>query len=170
MKLKIILAIFLASNLFAFSQKKDDSDTKEKKSFWKTIYGVAPESSIIFMPIAHHFIDPDTIFPLYTGVNYKSYELSVYRNSQNNTTYSLLFKRKLNLSENLSFIGGAGIMYGYHGKLQYVRGVPFKKTLFSGKINPVVGLEFNYKLSKKISINTSIIPPVVIAYGLRYAL
>lgn len=170
MKTKLFFFLFLLYSIGFLAQESKSEEKQKKKSFFRKIYGEAPKSSIIFMPIGHHIIDPDVIFPWYIGINYKSFELSVYRNSHNSISTSLFFKRKLKLSKKLYLIGGAGLTHGYKGKLQHVRGIPFKKTLFSGSVTPVVGIELNYVISKRISINFSIVPPVVVAYGIRYAL
>jgi hypothetical protein len=51
-----------------------------------------------------------------------------------------------------------------------VEGTPLRDSfLFNGKINPVIALEVDYKISKKLCIHSSLTPPVII-YGLRYRL
>ncbi|MFY9243472.1 MAG: hypothetical protein WAO74_10615 [Polaribacter sp.] len=170
MKYQAILVLFMAFLISTNSSAQEVANDTIKKSFWKKLYGQPVESAIIFMPIGHHIINPDVIFPFYTGINYKGFEISMYANSHNDITTSIYYKRKQNLSEKWSFIYGIGLAYGYDGKLAEVEGLPFRETLFSGPITPMVGFEFNYKISKKISINLSVAPPVVIAYGIRYAL
>ena len=49
-------------------------------------------------------------------------------------------------------------------------GIPLRDSfLFNEKINPVMALEIDYKISKIISIHSSL-TPLVIIYGLRYKL
>jgi len=65
---------------------------------------------------------------------------------------------------------GGGIMYGYDGRLQNTEGIPFRDTfLIKGDINPVVGVELDYRFYKKWSVHTSIAPRIII-YGFRYLL
>lgn len=144
---------------------------KEEKSLIKTLWGNPIENSITFMPFGTHYVyDPDVFGAWYTSVTYKNIEAMVFLNSKRMWTTGLLYKRAIPLSEKFSFNYGGGLMYGYHGTLATTRGIPKSlSVLFSGPINPVVGVGFDYKVSKKLSIHADLAPLIVI-YGVRMAL
>ena len=83
---------------------------------------------------------------------------------------ALFYKRAWNFTKRFSMNVGGGIMYGYDGRLQNTEGIPFRDTfLIRGDINPVVGVELDYRFYKKWSVHTSIAPRIII-YGFRYLL
>ena len=165
---KVLSVLFFFIIISASSQQRRDAISK--KTFLEKLWGEKLEDGIIFMPLGSHTTAPDVFDVLYTGFSYKNVELAVFKNSYRDWTMILLYKRVWYLSESLYFTGGAGLIYGYKGKLQEIEGIPFKESvLFSGDINPVVGLDVDYRISKKISIHASITPLVVI-YGIKYYL
>ena len=143
---------------------------KEEKTTFQTIIGDKLESSIIFMPLGFHTKTPDIFFVWYTAFNYEGIEISLFQNSYRDLTFGLSHKRVWRLTDKFFANYGIGILYGYNGRLQNIEGIPLRDSfLFKGKINPVVALEVDYKISKRLSIHSSL-TPLVIIYGLRYNL
>ncbi len=141
---------------------------KKPQSLWEILKGKELESSITFLPVGIHTKDLEVFGVWYTSYNYKSYELAVFKNSFGDFTIAALYKRKQEITKNFSVIYGLGVMHGYHGKMQNVDGIPFRKTfLWTGEINPVGGLSLDYKISKKTSLQLSL-TPLVFVYGFRY--
>lgn len=140
----------------------------EEKSFLKKLAGEELPSSFTCMPFGTHTDDFDFNEVWYIGIGIKSFEISYFVNSHGNPSFGLMYKRAWNFTNRFSMGYGGGIIYGYHGKLQYVDGVPFRNTfLFKNEINPVIGIELDYKVLKNISIHSSI-APLVIIYGFKY--
>lgn len=145
-------------------------NSQESKTFWETLKGKTPETSITFLPVGSHTKDFDLIDVWYTGFNYKSVEFAGFKNSFGDLTLTLLFKRQIELKGNFSLIYGFGVMYGYDGKLQDVKRIPLRNTfLFTGALSPLGGVTVDYKVGKKLSLQLNI-TPVVIVYGVRYIL
>lgn len=143
---------------------------EKKKSFWEILKGKELESSITFLPIGTHTQDLDILDVWYTGYNYKSLEISGFKNSYDDLTIALIYKREIVLKEKLSLIYGLGIMHGYDGRLKDVEGVPFRNSfLFNGNINATGGVILEYKILKKMSVQLNI-SPVVVVYGVRFIL
>lgn len=163
----IILTLAAVLNTHAQTEKKEPS----KPSLIKTLWGEPIENSITLMPFGTHYVyDPDVFGTWYTSVTYKHVEAMVFRNSKGMWTTGLLYKRAIPISQRFALNYGGGLMYGYHGTLETTRGIPKSlSVLFSGPINPVVGLGFDYKISKKLSLHADLAPLIVI-YGVRIAL
>jgi len=160
---KNILILLIFSYLASQSQDK-------KKTIWQFIKGEEVKSSVTFLPFGSHTSNLDVINVWYTSYNYKSYEVAAFKNSFGEFTLAAFYKRKQQVTKNFSVIYGLGVMYGYHGKLRDVESIPFRKTfLFTGEINPVGGVNLDYRVAKKISLQISL-TPVVILYGFRYIL
>lgn len=163
-------SILLILTIFSFSSFAQEVKEVEQKSFFKKILGDPLESSITFMPVGTHTRKVDVFGVWYVGYNYKSFEVAAFSNSFSELTIGLFYKRAWNFTKRFSAIYGVGIMYGYHGKLQDVEGVPFRNSfLMTGEINPVAGFELDYKISKRFAIHANI-TPLVIIYGFKYYL
>lgn len=164
----IFISILLVSLQSVYGQEQ-----KERKSFLKAIWGDPIENSFTFMPAGTHYIyGPDIFGVWFAGFTVKSFELSVVLNSKHDWTTILLYKRAWPITEKFAINYGAGVMYGYHGKLSTTRGIPVKLAksfLFTGEINPVAGIGFDYKLSDKVSLHADV-APLIIIYGLRFIL
>ena len=163
----LIITIFIVTTHLIAQQKKD---TIVRKSFFKKIWGAPLKSGITFMPVGTHTIEPNVFDVWYGSYNYRNLELSVFKNSFSDWTLGLFYKRGYYFSEKFHIAYGGGIVYGYKGKLQTVDYIPFRDSfLFTGAISPIVGLDIDYKISKKVSIRSSI-SPLIIIYGFRYYL
>ncbi len=159
-KVILLLANILWANIL-FSQNK--------KYIFEKIVGEESETAIAFLPFGTHIVTPDISEVWFIGYNYKSYGISVFKNTYQNWTFVLGYKRVWNFTQRFSITYDIGIMYGYQGKLQYVKGLPFRDTLlFKGPLNPVISFELDYKILKHISIHSIITPTLVIIYGLQY--
>lgn len=155
--------------------------TKPKKSFLKRLWGDPTKSSVTAMPIGlhtdfekHSSKRRSTINglheALYFAVNYKNVELSVFQNSFGDATIGLGYKRTWNFTKRFSANFGAGLIYGYDGRLRNTEGIPLRDTfLIKGDVNPVIGLEFDYRFYKRWSVHTSIAPNIIV-YGFRFLL
>lgn len=186
-KLLLVFVLILSFSSFAQGEKLKESEEHSKKEntrlgkIWKTIWGDQLQSSVTAMPIGlhtdfekHGTSKRSTINglheALYFAGNYKSLELAVFQNSFGDPVVALFYKRAWNFTKRLSMNVGAGVMYGYEGRLQNTEGIPFRDTwLIKGDINPVTGFELDYRFYKKWSIHTSIAPRIII-YGFRYIL
>lgn len=145
-------------------------NTTQHKSIWKTLLGNELKSSVTFLPVGTHTRNVDLIGVYYTSFNYKSYEISAFRNSFKDLTFIVSYKRAIHLTNRFSLIYGVGIMHGYKGRLQNTKGVPFRKSfLFTGNLNPTAGIELDYKISKKTSIHINL-ASLVFVYGFRVLL
>lgn len=163
----IVCLIFCAHSIAVQAQEQE---TSIKKTFWQSILGDPMESAVTFMPTGSHTRTVDVFGVWYTAYNYKSIEIAAFSNSYQELTFALFYKRSWKFSKRFSVLFGGGIVYGYHGKLSEVEGVPLKNTfLFTGEINPVLGIELNYRISERLSIASNIAPLIVI-YGLKYHL
>lgn len=164
--LTIILTLITVLNINAQTEEKE-----KETSLLKTLWGESIENSVTFMPLGTHYIyDPDIFTTWYTSVTIKSFEVLVFLNSKRDWTTGLFYKRAIPISEKFTLNYGGGLLYGYDGKLEETRGIPKSlHFLFSGPINPVVGLGFDYKISKKLSIHADL-APLTIIYGCRLAL
>lgn len=164
-KTSLVLFFLLLQTSNAYSQIQ-----KEEKTIFQTIIGEKLETSIIFMPLGFHTKTPDIFGVWYTAYNYKGFEISLFQNSYRDLTFGFSHKRVWKFTDKFFANYGIGILYGYDGRLQNVEGIPLRESfLFNGKINPVLALEVDYKISKNISIHSSL-TPLVIIYGLRYSL
>ena len=167
-KSKIVTVLFVVFNFVQlFSQNE-----VAKKSMFRKILGDELKSSITFMPLGYH-TDRERHSEVfhdvwYVGVNYKGFELTVFKNSFDDPTVGAFYNREINFTKVFSLIYGGGIIYGYHGRLQNVDGIPLSSTfLIKGAINPVLGIALNYKVAKRWSIKMSFAPKIII-YGVRY--
>lgn len=161
--------------------KANEIASKPKKSFLKRLWGDQTKSSVTAMPIGlhtdfekHSSKKRSTINglheALYFAVNYKNVELSVFQNSFGDATIGLFYKRTWNFTKRFSANFGAGLIHGYDGRLQFTEGIPFRDTfLIKGDVNPVIGLEFDYRFYKRWSVHTSIAPNIIV-YGFRFLL
>jgi len=180
----LLFLIFLSFSIKAQSSNKTLEKTtseKPKKSFLRKIWGDQTKSSITAMPIGlhtdfekHGTSKRSTINglheALYFSVNYKTVELSVFQNSFGDATFGLAYKRTWNFTKRFSANFGAGLLYGYDGRLRNTEGIPLRDTfLIKGDVNPFLGVELDYRFYKRWSIHTSIAPRIII-YGFRFIL
>ena len=182
---KLLLVFVLLFAFSSFAQGEDlevlnQTSYKEKSKLgkiWETLWGDPTETSITAMPIGLHtdlerFKNrsvPNGLHPaLYFAGNYKNVELALFKNSFGDLSGALNYKRTWNLTKRFSVNFGAGLIYGYFGRLQHSKGVPFRNTfLIKGDVMPVIGGEFDYRFYKKWSIHMGIAPAIII-YGFRY--
>jgi hypothetical protein len=158
-----ILILLMFSSLALKSQDK-------KKTIWETVKGKELETSITFSPVGNHTKDFNFLDVWYTSYNYKSIELAVFKNSYDDLTVAIIYKRQIEIIKKLNFIYGLGIMRGYGGKLEDVPGIPFRNSfLFKGNINATGGVSLDYRIAKKISVQLNV-TPVVLVYGVRFIL
>lgn len=149
-----------------FAQKE------EKKSFFKVLWGEQPKDALTYMPFGTHTYDSRIHKPhetQYVGYNIKSVEFAAFINSYQDWSLSMMYKRMIPLGKRWSIDYGAGLIYGYDGRLSEQQGIPFPELLFSGPINPIAGGGINYKFSKKWSVAVLIAPQINI-YGVKYHL
>ncbi|MGY5355429.1 hypothetical protein [Wenyingzhuangia sp. IMCC45467] len=143
----------------------------KKQTFWTKVWGKSPENGIKFLPFATHFQKSENPFihgTFYTAANYKSFEVAAFNNSYNDFSMSFFYLREVTLYKKLKLQYGGGFLYGYKGRLQKVKEIPFHDTfLYSGNLNPTYGIGLEYCLSKKWAIS-AMTNPAVIIYGLKY--
>ncbi|MGB1284075.1 MAG: hypothetical protein ACPG44_06375 [Polaribacter sp.] len=160
----LFVIVFSVSTLSA-QQKKN---TTAIKTFLQELWAENLKDGLVFMPIASHTTSSDISNIWYTSYSYKNLELAVFKNSYEDWTLGLLYKRTWYLSEKVYISYGGGIMYGYKGKLGLTGNVPFRNSfLFTGPINPAIGIDLDYKIDPKVSIHVTI-SPLVVTYGLKY--
>ena len=139
-----------------------------QKSLFQKVVGEELQSSVVFMPFGTHTRNLDFYGVWYTAVNFKSVELTYFKNSFGDPTVGIMYKRSWNLTKKFAVNYGLGVIYGYHGRLKDVKGIPFRDTfLIKNEINPVVGFAFDYKLIGKVSVCATVAPNILV-YGFRY--
>ena len=159
-----ILFFFMVFNIINVNSQEN------KQSIFKILKGKELETSVKFLPIGLHTSDGSIVNAFYVGYNYKSFEIAAFKNSYDDITLLALYKREIELYKKLSFIYGLGVMHGYNGKLQNVKGIPFRNSfLYSGAINLSGGFILDYRAYNKISLQINI-SPVVLVFGVRYLL
>lgn len=160
-----ILVIVLSISNFSAQQK---TDTIVKKTFSKKLWGERLEDGFVFMPIGFHTSDFDFFDVWYTSYSYKGIEFAVFKNSFKDWTLGVIYKRSVYLSEKFHINYAGGIVYGYKGTLGDIRHFPFHNSfLFTGNINPILGIDVDYRITKNISLHSSI-SPLIIVYGIKY--
>ena len=160
-----ILVIVLSISTLSAQQEKD---TIIKKTFLQKLWGERLEDGLVFMPIGFHTSDFDFFDVWYTSYSYKSVELAVFKNSFKDWTLGLIYKRTLYLSEKFHINYAGGIVYGYKGTLGDIRTFPFHDSfLFTGNINPILGIDVDYRITKNMSLHSSI-SPLIVVYGIKY--
>ena len=165
LKASLVLFFLLLQINNSYSQTQN-----QEKTIFQTLIGEKLETSIIFMPLGSHTRPPDIFGVWFMGYNYKGFEISLFQNSFRALTFGFSHKRVWKFTDKFSANYGIGILYGYDGRLQNVEGIPLRDSfLFNGKINPVIALEVDYEISKKLCVHSSL-TPLVIIYGLRYRL
>jgi len=190
---RLLLAFLPLVTQFSFSQNEENNvqeipqlEQKEEKKektrmgkIWEQLWGVPAESSVIAMPFGLHTDlerfsgreHPNGLHPaLYFSANYKSIDFAGFKNSFGDFSCALTYKRMwtFNKIKNFSMNVGAGLIWGYDGRLQHSRNVPFRNTfLIKGDVMPVIGGQFDYIIYKKLSLAVSVAPAIII-YGLRY--
>lgn len=162
---KCFLLLLITTTLFA-------QEKIEKKKFFDVLWGEPVKDNISFMPLAHHtriLKNKDFFGIYYSSVSYSSFELAAFNNSFSDFTLGLFYKREIPVWKRLSVSYGAGIIYGYDGNLEQVKGLPpgLKNFFFGGAISPAVGGRINVKITDKITA-TALLVPLVNAYGLTY--
>jgi hypothetical protein len=159
--------ILFTISILSFSQVFSQ-DSLKQKSFFKKLWGSPIESSIIFLPYATHTYSGDFFGNWYTGGSYKGFEAAFFLNSHRNWCVTLLYKRAWKITKRFSVDYAFGALYGYKGRLHNIRKIGITNNfLFAGPVNPIAGLELDYKISKKFAFRIDIIP-LVIMYGFRY--
>jgi len=181
LKKNMYLFFLLLSMSFYSQSELIQHKEKPKRSLLKKLWGSPTKSSVTAMPIGlhtdfekHSSKKRSTINglheALYFSGNYRNVELAVFQNSFGDATFALSYKRTWNYTKRFSVNFGAGLLYGYDGRLQNTTGIPFRKTfLIKGDINPLLGFELDYRFYKRWSVHTSIAPRIII-YGFRYLL
>lgn len=175
----IALQLLVCSCTFSFAQNNTQTtEEKPKKSLLKKVWGVAPNTSITAMPYGLHtdlkrFRNrkyKNGLHPaLYGAFNYKTVEAIAFRNSFGDFSFGVTYKRAIPITKNFTILYGIGAMYGYDGRLQRSKNVPLRNTfLIKGDINPLLGVQLDYKLYKGISLHTGLAPGIII-YGFRYS-
>ena len=163
--ISFFFVIVFSISSFSAQQKKD---TVVKKTFLEELWGEKLEDGLIFMPIASHTTSSDVSDIWYTSYSYKSLELAIFKNSFENWTLGLLYKRTLLFSKQLHISYAGGIVYGYKGRLSRAGNIPFSDSfLFTGPVNPIIGIDLDYRIVPRVSIHISI-SPLIVAYGLKY--
>ena len=131
--------------------------------------GQTPQNAISIFPAGFHTdeINKNINFKFYS-ISYKGYIISSFENSFKDNTYSIGINKNITSKNKITIGYSAGLLYGYNGKLSNTKGIPFRKTfLFQGDINPFLGLNISYKLTKKIEFAT-FLEPLVIIYGFNF--
>ena len=162
-------------NIFILETDLDKEERRER-SFIRSLWGDKVENSVTSLPFGYH-TDRDRhagepfVHPVWcTSVSIHSFEISGFKNSFGDFSLGLYYKRKIVFTKRLSINYGAGIIYGYDGRLKDVEGIPFRETfLVTGPINPVVGMSFDYRVTNNFSFHITGAPQIII-YGVRYRL
>lgn len=150
--------------------------TTANASLWTFFYGTTPKNGIFYLPYGFHTTNRDykgntrsrdfRSFQLMGGV-YHSFYLSTFINSFSDRVWSLGIERDVFKLYRLHFGYGAGLMYGYRGKLADVDGIPFRRTfLVKHNINPLIVLTSHIDISEHVELKF-VLEPLVIAGGIK---
>lgn len=165
-KNSLFLFIIVFSVLTLSAQQK--TNTTVKKTFLEELWGDRLEDGLTFMPITSHTTSSDISDIWYTSYSYKSLELAIFKNSYEDWSLAFLYKRTLRFSKELHISYAGGVVYGYNGRLSRAGNIPFSDSfLFTGNVNPIIGIDLDYRIVPRVSVHVSI-SPLIIAYGFKY--
>lgn len=130
--------------------------TVSQASFWSAIKGTAPESSITFAPVGFHVFDalrgisqPNDL-NFMTALNYKSYMIGTFNNSERNQVYYIGINRNVYVHKKFSIGYLIGIMHGYHGYLKQSFG-----PIFGHDPGPLIAISMRYTLTQHFDLFSS---------------
>ena len=147
-----------------------DSPPSSRATRLKALWGTTPADGLFYMPYGFHN-DSSKLetFGLVGGI-FKTAFLMTFTNSYGDRTWALGIERDLFQFHRLRFGYGAGLMYGYDGRLAESHGLPFRDTfLFKHAVNPAVGVPLHVDISRHVQFE-AFLTPVVSLGGVKIAL
>ena len=144
--------------------------TTTDANFFTFLWGKPVRNSIFYLPIGTHTRNGKrklTYFQLMGGT-YKTFYLMTFINSFGDRVFSAGVERYFWKFHRLSLGYGAGLMYGYQGKLSTVYGIPFKNSfLFKYNLNPVIVGIADFAITKRVQLSF-VLAPLVVTGGIRF--
>jgi len=153
---KVIFILIFLYSPFVFS------------NIFKFLWGKPVKNSVFYLPVGTHTRHFGLTYFHLAGGSYKTFYLMTFINSFDDRVFSAGVERYIWQYHQLSVGYGAGLMYGYHGNLSTVHGIPLKDTfLFKYNINPVVVGIADITLTKRTQM-TFVLAPLVVSIGIRF--
>lgn len=153
--------------------KNGNLETSPNNStFLEMIYGKTPKNGVVIQPYGIHTkkLNEGLTENYLVGVVYNSIAAGTFINSFHNRTIYLGVTRNLYSSNGFGIDYFLGALYGYHGKLSTVSGVPFRDSfLCKYNINPAVSIDAYYEISEAVRLELTITPLVILG-GIKYNL
>jgi hypothetical protein len=163
----------LSRTLSNYVEQNDNLETiSDKVNFLDRFYGKTPKDGLIIEPFGIHTtkINEGLTDNYLVGIVYKSIAAGTFINSFRDRTFYLGVTRNIYASNGFGVDYFLGALYGYHGKLSTVSGVPLRDSfLWKNNINPVVSIDTYYEISEAFKLQLTITPLVILG-GIKYSL
>jgi hypothetical protein len=145
----------------------DTLPSSAKRGWLSAVWGTPLEDGIFYLPYGlHHNSTRIDGFQLVGGI-YRSLYAMTFINSDGDRTWSVGFERNVYSYRRLRLGYGAGLVYGYGGRLADSPHLPLAHTfLFEHDINPVLGVPAHLVITKRVQLE-SFVTPLVTLGGLK---
>lgn len=169
---KIVTIFFLFIAIFLMLSY----ETIANASILSFLIGTAPRNGIFYLPYGFHTTKGDykgqsrprdfRSVHLLGGI-YQSIFLTTFINSFDDRVFAFGIERDLFQLYQINMGYAAGLIYGYEGRLAYVKDIPLRKTfIFKHNINPFVALISHIRIYDHLELEF-VIEPLVIAGGIK---
>lgn len=142
-----------------------------KPGLIRRLYGTVPAPSVLYHPWrSHYWPYQDIGYTHLYGATFKSIAYFSFINSYSERCHLIAFRRNWYDGERLDIAVGGGVNYGYDGRLYFAQSIPrwIRETiLFSTDFNPMVGLDFSYRISKGFHAQL-VFSPIFVTWGATY--
>lgn len=142
-----------------------------KPGLIRRLYGTVPAPSVLYHPWrSHYWPYQDIGYTHLYGATFKSIAYFSFINSYSERCHLIAFRRNWYDGERLDIAVGGGVNYGYDGRLYFAQSIPRwarETILFSTDFNPMVGLDFCYRISKGFHAQL-VFSPIFVTWGATY--
>ncbi len=146
---------------------------KETPSLLQRVYGTTPKPSVLYHPWrSHYWPYQDIGYTHLYGATYKSIAYFSFINTYRERCHLVAFRRNWVESKRWTVAVGAGINYGYDGRLYFAQSIPrwIRETyLFKTDLNPMAGLDISYRIAPNLHAQL-VFSPIFVTWGASYQL
>ncbi len=143
------------------------SPSPTASGWWRAAWGTPPSNGVFYMPAGLHHYATDPKYIGMVGGIYKALFGMTFTNSYDDRTWALGIQRDFYHAGRLRLGYAAGLMYGYHGRLAESHRFPLQNTfLFTGDVNPVIGVPVHIDTSTRLQLEV-FITPIVSLLGIK---
>ena len=146
---------------------------KAAPSLLQRVYGSTPKPSVLYHPWrSHYWPYQDIGYTHLYGATYKSIAYFSFINTYSERCHLVAFRRNWVESKRWTVAAGAGINYGYDGRLYFAQSIPrwIRETyLFKTDLNPMAGLDISYRIAPNLQAQL-IFSPIFVTWGASYQL